>query len=258
MISQTAALSASCLVPWICVHPCGWSDPKHWLSLVWVMPHSHRLCKELKDRCVLMTDLTSEDIFFYISNHKSLASWAMEPHSPETFFCYWCIYRALHLPWLLQLQMSFGFPDFISTCASNVFALLSSSWSQFPSSVCFLFVSEVTQELCVHLLWPSATVAQPSEHCSCALRRLSLKISQLWAFALQGIFPQILPSRLLKSSHLKSKAVILFFVLHTPLRIWNSTVLCSLQPRLSCPWLSSRSFSLFVSSCSSLRGSGST
>lgn len=153
--------------------------------------------------------------------------------------------------------MSFGFPDFVSTCASNVFALLSSSWSQFPSSVCFLFVSELTEELRVHPLWLSATVAQPSEHCSCALRRLSLKVSQLWAFALQGIFPQILPSRLLKSSHLKSTAVILFFVLLTPLRIWNSTVLCSLQLRLSCPWLSSSSFSLIVGSCSSLRGSSS-
>lgn len=87
-----------------------------------------------------------------------------------------------------------------------------------------------------------------------ALRWLPLKMSQLfWASALQGNFPQILPSRSLKSAHLKSSAVILFFFLLVPPRIWKSTVSCSLQPRLPLAFTSSSSSSLFVSSCSSLR-----
>lgn len=57
-------------------------------------------------------------------------------------------------------------------------------------------------------------------HPSYALRQPPLKMSQLFcASGLQDNFPQILPSMSLKSAHLKSMAVILFFVLLAPPRI---------------------------------------
>lgn len=102
--------------------------------------------------------------------------------------------------------------------------------------------------------WLSATVAQLSEHSngnSYALRRLPLKISQLfWASALQGNFPQVLPSR----SHLKSVVVILFFVLLLlpGSETRQSHAHCS-QGCASPLYQNNRSCSLIVSSCSSLR-----
>lgn len=80
----------------------------------------------------------------------------------------------------------------------------------------------------------SATIAQLSEHSngnSHALRWLPLKISQLfWASALQGNFPQVLPSR----SHLKSMAAILFLVLLLlpGSETWQSHAHCS----WGCAW----------------------
>lgn len=41
-------------------------------------------------------------------------------------------------PVVLQLQLNYGFPDFIPMCANKIFVFFPSSWSQFPSSVCFL------------------------------------------------------------------------------------------------------------------------
>lgn len=172
----------------------------------------------------------------------------------------------------MYLQKSFLLPFTSQTNFSSnwTLAFLSSFLHMQPISLCFFQVACLS----FHLLYVSflclsshrssmfihAGLLPQLLNClnivmerSYAPRQLPLKISQaFWASALQGIFPQFLPSRPLKSAHLKSLAVILFFVLLAPPRIWSSTVSHSLQPRPTLAFTSSSSSSLFMSSCRSL------
>lgn len=109
----------------------------------------------------------------------------------------------LHKLYQFQLQLSFYFPNFFPTCLGNTFMFLFGSLSLFPHPhSTFLHLKSVRSspssqhDLLLHLL----SFLHISMDCSCALRRLPLKIKQLpWRlYTLQAESQEILPTSSLK------------------------------------------------------------
>lgn len=102
-----------------------------------------------------------------------------------------------------QLQLSFYFPNFFPTCLGNTCMFLFGSLSLFPHPYStFLHLKSVRSspssqhDLLLHLL----SFLHISMDCSCALKRLPLKIKQLpWhLYTLQAESQEILPTSSLK------------------------------------------------------------
>lgn len=141
--------------------------------------------------------------------------------------------KALLTSYQFELQLSFGFPNFLLGCFS-VSPLASPS--PLPLLCTFLFVFEIGQEFLSHLCWPSVMPAVISV-CQKGLifyfekAVFEDKGAHLGSFGWPG---QNFPCEvLLRHSLNKAKYVDLKVqdsVLYTFLRILNATVLCLLQP----------------------------
>lgn len=145
--------------------------------------------------------------------------------------------------------------SFLHVQAISLF--LTSSWPQFPSSVCLLFAPEFTQELHVHPCWPSATVAQLSEHCNApflcseaAALEDEPALLCLWS---PGQFPTDSAKHVpeICSSEVYGCNPVFCLACSSQDLKLHSPMLTA--PRLPLAFTSSSSSSLFVSSCSYLR-----
>lgn len=167
--------------------------------------------------------------------------WAIRPHSSSAV-------DVLRETFPVALQLSW-FHSYV--CKQDI-CVLPSNWSQFPSSVCFLFVFTFTQEL--HVLH-AGFLPQLLNCLKILMAILMLWGGCSWRLAsssgplLSGQLPTV-PAKQVSSEVYGCNSVLCLVA--SP-RIWNPAVSCSLQPKLSLTSISYISCSLIVSSCSSLR-----